>query len=434
MTTKNNLKITLVPPSPCSDKIMLDIRASIFNDSTQKEEIIVSLYLDEPELKNLIYKEKQTINSNQYFSIRHWWPTMGRVGKHKIIAKAEKANESVTAETEIEVVASDTICLKQISGAWVGINHWSDQEGKFWQEDIKKLTDDDWRQVVKGMEEIGMKIIVIQETIRNQEYVGKHKIEKEGYKGKAYYPSKLYSGKMPMAAVDPIDAILDEADKRGCYVFLGVGLYAWFDFTKDSLKWHKNTAKELWALYGHHKSFYGWYISEEIFGNLGDDDKRREEITVFFKEFKKHVRSLCPDKPIMLAPNCHNVLDGIKYWPLLLENVDIICPFGFHRMPEGDLTGEQVTDVLRKLCDQAKSQFWLDMEVFLFAKDEALYPRPIEEITEDFKKYNKFEKILCYQFPGLMNPPWANFKLGGEPAVKLYNDYSKYLETNYLKK
>ena len=43
---------------------------------------------------------------------------------------------------------------------------------------------------------------------------------------------------------------------------------------------------------------------------------------------------MCPDKPIMLAPNCHNIVEGMKYWPQLLENLDIVCPFGFHRMPE----------------------------------------------------------------------------------------------------
>ena len=48
-------------------------------------------------------------------------------------------------------------------------------------------------------------------------------------------------------------------------------------------------------------------------------------------------------------------------------------------------------------------------------------------------RFPNFEKILCYQFPGLMNAPWMSRKPGGrEPdssdTVKLFNDYKQYLE------
>ena len=424
--------MTLVPPSPCSERIKLDIRAAILNDSHVAREIGISIYLDKPEQKNLLYNKTQTVKPGEYFLVRFMWPALGYVGRHKIVSQAKIENKIITTESDIEIVSSETISLRQISGAWAGITHWSNKEGKYWQDDIKKLNDNQWREVVRGMNEIGMKIIVIQEVLRNEEYVGKHKMEKEGYKGKAYYSSKLYPEKMQITAADPIGAILDEADKTGSSVFLGVGMYAWFDFTAGSLEWHKNTAKELWELYGHHKSFYGWYISEEVFGNLGDNEERRKEIVVFFKEFKKYVNKLCPDKPIMLAPNCHNLVEGLKYWPQLLENLDIVCPFGFHRMPQGDMTGEQAASLLRKLCDEANSQLWLDMEVFLFAEDEALYPRPIEGVVSDFSRFDNFEKILCYQYPGLMTPPWAQIKLGGQSAVNLFNAYKKFIEMSSL--
>jgi hypothetical protein len=426
--SKNNLKMTLIPPSPCCEKIKIDIKASIFNDQDLAREIDFAIYLDEPKKENLLYKKTETIKAEEYFKVRFKWPALGYAGKHKIIAQAEIGNEVITTESDIEIIPSETFSLRRICGAWTGITHWSDAEGKFWKDDIKKLNDTDWREIVRGMNEIEMKIIVIQEVFRNQEYVDKHNIENDGYKGKAYYPSKLYPGRVQMAAVNPIEAILDEADKTGSFVFLGVGMYAWFDFSKSSLKWHKNVAKELWQMYGHHKSFYGWYVSEEVFGNLGNKEEHKKDIVFFFKEFKKYVNSLCPDKPIMLASNCYDILGGLKYWPKLLKNLDILCPFGFHRMPEGDLSGEEAATLLRKFCDEANSQLWLDMEVFLFAEDEALYPRPIEGIVNDFGRFDNFEKILCYQYPGLMTAPWAQIKLGGQPAVDLFNDYKKFIE------
>ena len=71
-----------------------------------------------------------------------------------------------------------------------------------------------------------------------------------------------------------IEAVLSAADKK--YVLMnapadhvedilavlpGIGMYAWFDFTPESLAWHCRAAEEIFARYGHHRSFYGFYIS-----------------------------------------------------------------------------------------------------------------------------------------------------------------------------
>ena len=53
-----------------------------------------------------------------------------------------------------------------------------------------------------------------------------------------------------------------EADKLNISVMLK-GLFAYFDFTSESLEWHKRVAKELWDKYGHHPSFYAFYVPEE---------------------------------------------------------------------------------------------------------------------------------------------------------------------------
>lgn len=83
-----------------------------------------------------------------------------------------------------------------------------------------------------------------------------------------------------------------------------------------------------------------------------------------------------------------------------MEHLDILCPFGFARMPDGDLTGKEAANMLQKVCDEAKAHLWFDLEVFLFNPDNSLYPRPVEEIIRDLNLFDNFEKILCYQFPG----------------------------------
>ena len=103
-------------------------------------------------------------------------------------------------------------------------------------------SDDQWREMIRSMHKVGMDIIVIQEVFRNEQYVGKHDVTIETYQGKAFYPSDLYEGRMEIAAKDPVEAILAEADKHGMHVMMGVGMFAWFDFTPESLEWHKRVA------------------------------------------------------------------------------------------------------------------------------------------------------------------------------------------------
>ena len=129
----------------------------------------------------------------------------------------------------------------------------------------------------------------------------------------------------------------------------------------------------------------------------------------------------------MLATNCHFIQTGLDYYPRLLENLDIICPFGFQRMPEGDLTADEAAQLLQTLCDKAGAHLWLDMEAFNFHADMALYPRPIEELVEELHRRKNFEKIICYQFPGMFNPEWAAIQPGGPDTVRLHNDYRNYV-------
>ena len=84
-------------------------------------------------------------------------------------------------------------------------------------------------------------------------------------------------------------------------------------------------------------------------------------------------------------------------YPELLKYLDILCPFGFARMPATDISGKEAADLLQKVCDEANAHLWFDLEAFLFNPDNSLYPRPIEQIIHDLNLFDNFEKILCYQ-------------------------------------
>ncbi|MCS2442975.1 DUF4434 domain-containing protein [Bacteroides uniformis] len=147
-------------------------------------------------------------------------PMKDKVGKHKVILKVSDGKRVYRKTKEIEVIQSDIRSIQQISGAWTGIYHWSEEEGKHRNQDIKKMTDDHWREMIRSMHKIEMDMVVIQEVFRHQAYIGSSTTV-EDYPGKAFYPSKLYPGRMDIAAEDPIEAILSEADKQGMQVLMG---------------------------------------------------------------------------------------------------------------------------------------------------------------------------------------------------------------------
>ncbi len=426
---KPEISLTLIPPSPVTDQITLDVRAGIWNHTGSKKSISVSFYLDKEDPKNLLHTEELSIAANDNAGVKFPWSTKNHAGNHKIILVTKEGKKILRKEKAIHIIASTVRSTRRIDGAWFGFYHWSEAEGKYWNAELKKATDAQWEEMMRDQSKLDMNIIVIQDVIRNPDaYAGKHNIETEGYKGLPYYPSDIIPGQFALTAKDPLEAVLKSADENGMNVFVGVGSYAWFDFTPASLEWHKKLADELWKKYGHHESFYGWYVSEEQDGGLGDT-QAREDIVVFFREFKKYVNKIAPDKPIMLATNSHNIRGAEETYRKLLPNLDILCPFGFHRMPATDLTGEQSATTLQKLCDEAKSHLWMDMEIFDFAEGNALVPRSINGVIDDLHRFPNFEKILCYQYPGLLNSPTASIKPGGPNTVKLYLDYKNYLDS-----
>lgn len=427
-----SVDLSLIPPGSVSDKVNLDVRAGIVNDGRDAG-FRISLYCRDASGKKTLKKESVRIKGGNSYLLKYNLPTSGMSGKYEIELQVRRGLKLYTKKRPIEVVPSETRSLGTIDGAYAGIAHWSEIEGKLWNSDIRKLSADDWKGIVRSMHHIGMDIIVVQELFRSEHNAGSDSLTVQTYDGKAYYPSSLYPGRQDVACEDPVEAIMEEADRLGMYVLPGIGLYAWFDFSKESLEWHKAVTKEVFERYGHHDSFYGFYVSEESNGGLDnwetDGEKRKyyqEQIVEFFREYKSFCRDFAPAKPIMLSPNCYGIADCREPYLELLENLDILCSFCFARMPENDLTGKECADLLQSWCDEAGSHLWFDLEAFLFNPDGSLYPRDFAGIKDDLLKFDNFEKVLCYQYPGVFNNP-SFHKVVGEPSsIELCRQYTSY--------
>lgn len=430
----HHVDLTLVPPGEISSQVDLDVRAGVINNNDGRSTFKVKMIAKKGLWRKRLAKETITLDAGEARAVKAVLETSGLSGEYDIILKVSSGNKKYRLTRATKVVPSDKRSLGKIAGAWTGLYCWSELEGKHWNPDIKKLTAEDWRGIVRSMHEVGMDVVIIQELFRNEEYCGRHETNPGNYKGFAFYPSELYPGRMDVACPDPLEAIMSEADRLGMQVFPGIGLFAWFDFTKESLQWHKAVAKEVWERYGHHESFYGFYVSEESGGSLDNWEwknyeraqMRKGEIVKFFREFGEFCHSMAPGKPVMLATNSFDILGAEKTYLDLFDHLDILCPFGFARMPENDITGKEAADFLQDLCDRKGCHFWFDLEAFLFYPDGSLYPKPFDQILTELLLFENFEKIFCYQYPGVFNNLSLHPQVGEDAGIELYEKYKAY--------
>lgn len=342
----------------------------------------------------------------------------------RVIFLAENGSELERQDVAYEIVDTGVLSTCLLDGCWVSIYHWSEEEGRYFNRGLKAMTDEGWKQQIYSMNKIGVRSVLIQNVFSSGHYVNQHAMTARTYDGKAFYPSDLYPRHGDLAVRDPVESILTAADECDMAVFCGVGLYAWFDFSEESLKWHIAVTKELNERYGFHKSLYGWYISEEIMGALYSGyapvpDEKYHEIVRFFAEYTAFVRRLTPTKPVALAPNNIDFHLHAEEWSQILPNVDILIPFAFAR-------SENNIPQIAAICGEARTHFWVDMEIFDFPFDHGLQPKTCGELIREIRSYDMLEQIYGYQFTGLMNEPNHPEGLGGQDTVELYTGYEKY--------
>jgi len=325
-----------------------------------------------------------------------------------------------------EIVKSEVHSTCLLDGCWISIRHWSPTESRCFKDGLEMMTDEDWRQHVFSMHKLGITTVLIQNVFDSVYYVNQHDMTADTYDGVAFYDSKLAPRRPGMLEKDPLEAILSAADECGMAVFPGVGLYAWFDFSPESLIWHKRVAAELFERYGHHHSFYGFYVSEEIMGALyhGYDpvpDENYKDIQNFFREFSAYAHTLAPTKPVALAPNNIDMHLYQDEWQGIMENLDILIPFAFAR-------SENNIPQITEMCNKWDVHFWVDMEVFRFPFDNgALVPKDFPALLKEIHDYEMLEQIYGYQYTGMLNEPGKNEKhLGGPETEVLYEEFYKY--------
>lgn len=454
------LYLTITPPGPVTDRIDLDIRWAVAGE--REGSAVAALAVDGAPVGE---PRPVALAPGRVAGGGCRVPARGMAGRRTVTLTAtEPGGPARSVARAVEILPSAVRSPLRLGGAWVGLLHWSEAEGAYWNPELARFTEADWREHVRGMHAIGLDTVIVQETWRNQTYYGIHYHQmtaanyRATYAGRAFYPSSLWPGRMDLPCADPLAAILDEADGLGMHVFLGLGNYAHFDYTPGSLAWHLDVLRELWSLYGQHPSLVGWYVSEELNGRIKPHEMRywdrtdefRAEVLAFFKTLQAEVRRLAPHTLLMMAPDSHYHAEAAGVWPELVRHCDIVCVQGYQRRPIDGVPAAEAARRMQGWCDAAGAHHWVDLEIFGFEHPGVAEPqresvsRTLPNGTQDFVQtplipqrmaligrelgeLADLEFVCAYQYPGLLCPPGARLKPGGERAVRLYREYESYL-------
>ncbi len=73
---KPAVSLTLIPPSPVTDQITLDIRAGVRNEGRSPKSFHTAFYLDEEKKENLLNQTNIVINPKSAKAVKGWMMTI----------------------------------------------------------------------------------------------------------------------------------------------------------------------------------------------------------------------------------------------------------------------------------------------------------------------------------------------------------------------
>ncbi len=311
--------------------------------------------------------------------------------------------------------------IKPIRGSWFEFQHHATVEGVDWNPACARFSAEQWDAKIKEIAEAGLEYLVLMATAVYY---------------RSFYKTEIYP-KWELACPDPLEAVLAAADKYKVKFFVGAGFYGNWESPNVitdpvSSKKRLQSLGELVKLYGHHRSFYGWYWPDEAEIN----PHYSPEFLTYVNTLSHEARQLKREAPIMIAPYGTRIAKPDEEYVRQLDamDVDIVA-----YQDEVGVRKSKVTETaafyegLRKAHDRSrKAKIWADVEIFEFETGtyaSALTPASFERVQQQLKAVSPWvDEILVYQYLGLMNKPGSTAFAGSPQSTKLYSDYQAWLK------
>ncbi|MBV9085514.1 MAG: DUF4434 domain-containing protein [Acidobacteriaceae bacterium] len=342
------------------------------------------------------------------------------IGRRQFISKLSAA----TAALGASLPPMRDPKVKAISGSWFEFQHHATVEGVDWNPACACFSCAQWDAKIREMSEAGLQYLVLMATALYY---------RAFYKTSTFPPWRL-------ACSDPIDTVLSAADKYNVKFFIGGGFYGdWADpkIVSDPIAARKRlqAIEELAKLYGHHRSFYGWYWPNEAFIN----PYYSNEFIQYVNACSKAARQLMPGARILIAPYGTRVAAADDKYVKQLESMDVDIVAYQDEVGVRKSTVEETAVFYERLHKAhtrvPKAAIWADVEIFEFEGE--VYHSPVtsasfDRVLRQLEAVSPWvDTVLVYQYLGLMNKPGSAAFAGPPESTKLYTDYVRWLNSSH---
>lgn len=414
--------MTLVAPTLVSDHTRAEARVSIRNPSDSEQLFNLEVYLDSSLGRQSLASTTLSIPAHGQSLHAAWFSTQGLAGTNTIHYRVTSPGAvDIIGESRLTVAATPSRAVPLITAAW--LDPGAVLPGVYPQQ--RPMTAQDVRNEIDAAHALGIDTLIV----TYPEYI------LNGWG--SFYPSQNFTS---AATFDVVGTIFNQASKNGQHVIVGLGrgsdLYLTWDGFDDAarnaaaLAHDTLVANELWELYRHEPSFYGWYLSHEA-----NDIARASQS--YYNSAVSMLRRFEADKPVMISPaGTPQVSSGV----LNSSAVDVFiyqdavgAGYVPYRYTYDSLQRISTLDSVYAAYAAAHAglnkHIWSNLENWEMDGPSYgnAYSANIERILQQLAiEKNYVDVISSYEWFGFAEHPASTVAMGGAAAVSLYNAYRDY--------
>lgn len=232
------------------------------------------------------------------------------------------------------------------------------------------------------------------------------------------YPSGL-SGYTQSTSTDVVGRVLTAADTANVTEYLGLQTNDdWWNTYANDNTWLTTQATkanaladDLYAKYGTHASFSGWYLPFEVDNWNFISTTTWNNMASFYATVANHLHSLTPTKPVIISP-FFNTSGGqtSAQWTTMWQSILTTAPIDVVALQDGIGAGHSVVGQLPTwfaatqtaiASGRPATKLWADSETF----NTDLTPMPIGQLVADLKAEAPYvSKTLSFSYDHYDSP------------------------------